>query len=278
MELRELIELYDQDQRIDLNDPLCRREESMGVVLQVPLMPGRLGFIVYSNLNEETADAAIHAQIDRFTDLGIDFEWKLYDHDTPPDLKERLQEYGFIIEEAESIMVLDLELVPSELLKPIPLMRENVETQPAQGAFRGEVFEFRRITRPDYLADVVAVEEAVWGEKMEWIYDHLGSYLRDYPELLSIYVAYEDRVPVSTAWAFYFSKSRFASLWGGSTLMGQRGKGLYSALLALRVQEAIRRRRRFLVVDASSMSRPILEKYRFCLLDYSSPCKWHVNK
>jgi hypothetical protein len=31
-------------------------------------------------------------------------------------------------------------------------------------------------------------------------------------------------------------------------------------------------------VDASSMSRPILEKYRFRLLDYSSPCKRQVNK
>lgn len=278
MELRELIELFDQDQRIELNDPRYRREESMRVVRQAPLMPGRLGFVVYSNLDEQIADAAICAQIDRFTDLGIDFEWKLYDHDTPPDLKERLKKQGFIIEEAESIMVQDLEQAPSGLLKPVPLLYGNMAPPSRQADRPGAVFEIRRITEPVGLADVVEVEEAVWGVKMAWIYDHLGSYLRDYPELVSVYVAYVDGVPASAAWVFYFSDSVFASLWGGSTLMGQRGKGLYTALLAVRVQEAIQRRRRFLVVDASSMSRPILEKYRFHLLDYSSPCKWQVNK
>jgi len=49
-------------------------------------------------------------------------------------------------------------------------------------------------------------------------------------------------------------------------------------LLAVRAQEAMRRSRRFLVVDASSMSRPILEKYNFHLLDYSTSCKWQVKK
>jgi hypothetical protein len=274
MEIRELIELYDQDQRIESEDPRYRREVSTGVVRQVPLMPDRLGFVTYSHLDEENADVAIRAQIDHFTVLGIDFEWKLYDHDTPPDLKERLHTAGFIIEEAESIMVLDLDQAPIELLNPAPTVKRNEAAHP-MGA---ENIEVRRITEPDGLAEVIAVEEAVWKEKMEWIHDHLGSYLRDYPELLSVYVAYIDGAPASAAWVFYFSGSLFASLWGGATLSSQRGKGLYSALLAVRIQEAIQRRRRFLVVDASAMSRPILEKYNFRLLDYSTPCKWQVKK
>jgi hypothetical protein len=278
MELRELIELYDRNQRIGSEDPRYRREESIGIVRQVPIMPDRLGFVAYSHLDEENADAVIRAQIDRFTVLGIDFEWKLYHHDTPPDLKERLRAVGFIIEEAESIMVLDLDQVPFELLKPVPYVEGNAAAQSMGAGLPGENFEIRRITEPDGLADVIAVEEAVWKEKMEWIHDHLGSYLRDYPKLLSVYVAYVVGVPASAAWVFHFSSSQFASLWGGSTLSGQRGKGLYTALLAVRVQEAMRRSRRFLVVDASSMSRPILEKYNFHLLDYSTPCKWQVKK
>jgi hypothetical protein len=274
MEINELLELYDRDQRIESEDPRYRREESTGVVRQVPLMPDRLGFVTYSHLDEQNADAAIRAQIDRFTVLGIDFEWKLFNHDTPPDLKERLRTIGFTIEEAESIMVLDLDQVPSQLLQPVPIGGGNAVAQPMGAGLPGVDFEIRRITAPDGLADVRAVEEAVWDEKMEWIHDHLGSYLRSYPELLSVYVAYVDGVPASAAWVFFFSNSQFASLWGGSTLSGQRGMGLYTALLAVRVQEAIRRGRRFLVVDASSMSRPILEKFNFRLLDYSTPCKW----
>jgi len=278
MELRELIELYDHDERIESEDPRYRREESMGVIRQVPLMPDRLGFVTYSRLDEENAGAVIRSQIDRFSDLGIDFEWKLYDHDTPPDLKERLRGVGFTIEEAESIMVLDLDQVQIELLKPAPTVARNEATRPMGAGLPGEKIEIRRITEPDNLPDVIAVEEAVWNEKMEWIHDHLGSYLRDYPGLLSVYVVYVDGVPASAAWVFFLSNSRFASLWGGSTLTGQRGKGLYTALLAVRVQEAVQRQRRFLAVDASSMSRPVLEKYGFQLLDYSTPCKWQVKK
>jgi hypothetical protein len=278
MEINELLELYDRDQRIESEDPRYRREVSTGVVRQVPLMPDRLGFVTYSHLDEHNADAVIRAQIDRFTHLGIDFEWKLYDHDTPPDLKERLRAIGFTIEETESIMVLDLEQVPSQLLQTVPIVEGNAVAQPMGAGLPGVNFEIRRITAPGGLADVRAVEEAVWDEKMEWIHDHLGSYLRDYPELLSVYVAYVDGIPASAAWVFFFSNSPFASLWGGSTLSGQRGKGLYTALLEVRVQEAIRRGRRFLEVDSSSMSRPILEKNSFRRLDYSTPCKWLVKK
>jgi GNAT superfamily N-acetyltransferase len=171
-----------------------------------------------------------------------------------------------------------LEHVPSQLLKPVPIVEGNAATRLIGVRLPGVDFEIRRIPSPGGLADVRAVEEAVWDEKMEWIHDHLGSYLRDYPELLSVYVAYVDGVPASAAWVFFFSNSPFASLWGGSTLSDQRGKGLYTALLAVRLQEAIRRGRRFLEVDASSMSRPILEKYNFRRLDYSTPCKWLVKK
>ena len=104
-------------------------------------------------------------------------------------------------------MVLDLDQVPSQLLKPVPIVEGNAATQPMGAGLPGVNFEIRRISSPGGLADVIAVEEAVWNEKMEWIHDHLGSYLHDYPELLSVYVAYVDGVPASAAWVFFFSNS-----------------------------------------------------------------------
>ncbi|MCA9986957.1 MAG: GNAT family N-acetyltransferase, partial [Anaerolineales bacterium] len=72
----------------------------------------------------------------------------------------------------------------------------------------------------------------------------------------------------------YPAGSQFASLWGGSTIERYRRQGLYTALLAARAQEARGRGVRYLTVDASPMSRPILEKLGFQFIAYSFPCKW----
>ena len=91
---------------------------------------------------------------------------------------------------------------------------------------------------------------------------------------MSVYVAYIDDQPASAAWTYFPKHSQFASLWGGSTLQNFRKLGLYTGLLAVRAQEAKARQVRYLTVDASEMSRPILEKYGFEMITYSYPCKW----
>ena len=68
--------------------------------------------------------------------------------------------------------------------------------------------------------------------------------------------------------------SAFASLWGGSTLPELRGRGLYTGLLAARLQEARARGARYLTVDAGPMSRPILERRGFRLLTHATACTW----
>jgi len=270
MELHDLLELYDQDQRRDLIDPLYRREVDGGVVRAVPLMPGRLGFVTYSHLGESDVEDAIQSQVDYFTSLGVNFEWKHYDHDTPPDLKDRLRRRGFEIEESEAILVCELDTPPTSLLQPLPIL----DAPPAEASG----LHIQQIRDPRALGPLVELEEAIWETKMDWLYDHLGLYLRDYPDLLSVYLAYIDSVPACAAWVFYQSSSQFASLWGGSTLPQFRQRGLYKSLLAVRMQEAMRRGFRFLMVDASPMSQPILKKFGFRLLDYSTPCNWKVQK
>jgi predicted acetyltransferase len=94
---------------------------------------------------------------------------------------------------------------------------------------------------------------------------------------MSVYVAYVNQQPASAAWVYFPKQSQFASLWGGSTISGFRKQGFYTSLLAVRAQEAKARKRRYLTVDASPMSRPILEKFGFEMIAYSYPCKWKVK-
>jgi hypothetical protein len=255
MNKSQMIALYDQDQRKDVEYPAMRREVTPNVVRHIDTSGTGEGTIIYSQLNEANAEDTIREQVSYFESLGQDFEWKVYDYDRPPDLKERLGTYAFIVEEAEAIMVLDLEAAPEVLWRPV---HHNVQ----------------RITDPEKIADVRTVEQQVWDEDFSWLGHYLGEALSHYPEQMSVYVAYIDEQPASAAWTYFPKHSQFASLWGGSTVSGLRGQGLYTALLAVRAQEAKARQVRYLTVDASDMSRPILEKFGFEMIAYSYPCKW----
>ena len=250
-----LLALFDQDQRIDIEYPGMSREVTPNAVRHVATVAGEEGSLTYSRLDEIGAEAAIQEQVDYFESLGQDFEWKLYDHDRPGDLKDRLVAHGFLVEEAEAVLVLDLQRAPDLLWQPVK-------------------HDVRRIDDPQKLFDVQSVEQQVWDEDFSWIGLYLGSALRDKPEQMSVYVAYLDDRPVSTAWILFPTHGRFASLWGGSTLSVARNQGLYTALLAIRAQGARARHFDYLCVDASPMSRPILEKFNFELIDWTYPYKW----
>jgi GNAT superfamily N-acetyltransferase len=225
------------------------------VVRHVDISGTGEGMITYSRLSEENVEEAIREQVRYFESLGQDFEWKLYDYDGPPDIKERLAAHGFTVEEEEAIMALDLDLALDVLWQPV---RHDV----------------RRITDPEKLADVISIEGQVWNEDFSSLGQFLRESLRSYPDQMSVYIAYVDAQPASAAWVYFPKHSQFASLWGGSTVSGFRKRGLYTALLAVRAQEARSRGVRYLTVDASPMSRPILEKFGFERIAYSYPCKW----
>lgn len=258
MNKSQMIVLYNQDQRKDVEYPNMRREVIPHVVRYINTSSHGEGAVLYSQLNEANVDDVIREQVSYFESIGQDFEWKVYDYDRPSDLKERLESYGFIVEEAEAVMVLDLEEAPEILWQPVsPNMQQ--------------------ITNPEKLVDVLTIQEQVWEEDFSSLGHYLQETLSNYPEQMSVYVAYVNQQLASAAWIYFPKHSRFASLWGGSTISGFRKQGLYTALLAVRAQEAKARQLRYLTVDASPMSRPILEKFGFEMIAYSYPCKWKLK-
>ncbi|HUM69262.1 MAG TPA: GNAT family N-acetyltransferase, partial [Chloroflexota bacterium] len=91
MNVTEILALYDEQERRSAEHPSYKLEVTPEVVRQVSYDRSRLSFVIYSKLNGANADRVIAEQIARFQEWGgYGFEWKTYDHDTPPDLKERL--------------------------------------------------------------------------------------------------------------------------------------------------------------------------------------------
>jgi hypothetical protein len=257
MDKNELLPLFTRQQRIEVTFPDFRREAD-GKIIRQASTSGEEGFVLYSNLLEGEVEEAIAGQIAYFERLGQDFEWKVYDYDQPVDLKERLRAHGFEIGEPEAVMVLDLAEAPVVLVRTVPP-------------------EVRRVTRPEGVDELVTLEEEVWQEDFSGLGQRLRKDLRENPDELSIYLAAIDGKTASAGWIYFHPGTGFASLWGGSTLPQYRKLGLYTSLLAARAQEAWQRGFRFLTVDASPMSRPILERHGFQLLAFAYACKWHVK-
>lgn len=253
MEPQTILALYDDQMR--LNAPAERgtlyRKPGLTFFTSPPPSP-RKGWVIYTRLEQGNIDDAIRSMIDFYRPNGGEFEWKVYDHDTPPDLKERLLEHGFLPEELEALLVMDLETLPGVFWEPITA-------------------DVRRIADPAHLAHVTEIESAVWGEPFGDLQDILRADMQETPGKLSVYAAYADDKPASSAWIYYYPDRQFAELYGGATIPEARGKGLYTALVKARAREARERGVRFLTVDASPMSRPVLEKLGFTFLTFTQP-------
>ncbi len=252
----DILVLYDAEMRQNPPTFMAQVMQSPGLTVCVSEVGQKHGgWVLYTRLDENNADAAIRAQIARFAELGREFEWKVYSHDTPADLKDRLLAHGFESEEPEALLALDLEHAPTYLWQPVTA-------------------DVRRITTSAQFDDLATVLEEVWNEPFSDLRQELERDRARAPQLLSVYAAYVDDAPATSAWIRFHEGRSFADLWGGSTVSRFRGRGLYTALVAVRAQEAHTRGVRFLTVDASPMSRPILEKLGFRFLCYSQPFVW----
>ncbi|PYC77157.1 GNAT family N-acetyltransferase [Streptomyces tateyamensis] len=208
--------------------------------------------VLWSDLDEAGADAAIAEQVAYFAERGREFEWKHYRHDRPADLAERLLAAGFTAEPAETLMVAEAaaQAVPVELPAGVRLRTGTDETA------------VRLLER---------VHEQAFGERADWLTERLLAQLAQAPQTLALVVAMAGDEPVGAARLELLPGVSFAGLWSGGTHPDWRGRGLYRALVAHRAQLAVRRGYRYLQVDAADTSRPILERLGFAALSVTTP-------
>jgi GNAT superfamily N-acetyltransferase len=217
------------------------------------------GFVGYRDLagiDGAELDALIARQVEVFAERGERFEWKLHSHDLPADLPERLRAAGFVPEEVETVVIAPVDAIAGEPLLPDDVsLREVVERA-----------DFDRIT---------AMEEAVWGDDSHgWLAESLEREQVADPSAISIVVVEAGTEVVCAAWVRFEGGTEFATLWGGGTLPAWRGRGIYKATVAYRANLARERGHRFVQVDASADSRPILERLGFVAVTTTTPYVW----
>ncbi|RDG37160.1 GNAT family N-acetyltransferase [Streptomyces corynorhini] len=208
--------------------------------------------VLWSDLQDGTAARAIAEQVEHFSSLGREFEWKLYSHDRPDTLADLLRAAGFTPGPAESLMVAE-----SAAQADAPGPPDGVRLLPVTDA-----------AGVDLLADV---HEAAFGEDGTALRRRLRARLAEAPETLVAVVALADGSAVSASRMELTPGTDFAGLWGGGTVPGWRGRGLYRAQIAFRARIAAARGYRWLQVDAAPMSRPVLQRLGFTELGTTTP-------
>jgi GNAT superfamily N-acetyltransferase len=260
-DVTELLAAYDAQLRDRVPDPL-----PVGVTVERdgPLLRflglGSRGFVTYrdlAGLEGTDVDELIARQVEVFAQRGERFEWKLHGHDRPDDLSQRLRAAGFVPEEMETVVIATAAEIAEEVQLP-------------------EGVSLRELTSRADLLRVAALEEAVWGDSDQesWLVDMLESERAVDPPALTILVAEAGATVVCAAWVRFEGDTQFATFWGGATLPEWRGRGIYRATVAYRARLAAARGFRYLEIDASAESRPILERLGFIAVTTTTPYVW----
>ena len=106
--------------------------------------------------------------------------------------------------------------------------------------------------------------------------DRLIARIATAPDGIAVVAAEAGGDVVCAAWMTYFEPGAgsFARLLGGSTLPQWRGRGIYRALVAARAQRAAARGVKYLQVDASDDSAPILRRLGFRAVTTTTTYVW----
>jgi ribosomal protein S18 acetylase RimI-like enzyme len=270
-DLSELLTAYDEQlrrvpvvpsagwriERLDNPAPLLR--------MTAPEGSGWGDGVVWSDLDEVTADAAIADTVAYFRGLGRSFEWKHHGYDLPADLPGRLRAAGLQPEDEETVVAGRVDEVLEKLAgAPAP---EGITMRHLRDDPDGRAADW---------AAIRALHERVWDEDASGLIREVSAEQAADPTAMSVHLALGDDGTVAcAAWTRFHAGTDFASLWGGSTLPAYRRRGIYRALVARRAGEAAQRGFRYLQVDASSESRPILERLGLHRLTSTTPFMWH---
>lgn len=253
MDRDEVLATFDRQMRREARpDGPGDRVERVGPVVRHVGAEHSWSGVLWSDLTEDDADAVIAEQVAALTAAGRPFEWKLYDYDRPADLGDRLRAAGLVPDDPETMMVAEIADLPDGAEPP-----DGVRLVPVTD--RAGV---------DLMAEV---HEQAFGRPPQNLGDHLLDQLTASPDTVVAVLAMAGDTPVSAARLEMYAGTGFAGLWGGGTVAAWRGKGIYRALIAYRARIAADRGYRWLQVDASDQSRPILARLGFTALAITTP-------
>lgn len=215
--------------------------------------------IVFADAPADEIDAVIRREREAARAGGYDVEWKLYGHDRPADLPDRLAAAGFAPDDEEDVLVLPLD-------------------EASLAVFGRSEHEVRVVRDDRGLDDYADISREIGRRNVEAERHALAVLLRDHPDEVSVHIAYVDGDPASCGRVLYRPGGPYAELAGGRTKTTYRRRGLFTALVATRLREAAERGRTHAFVDALPTSAPTLRKRGFRSVTWTRPFVYEASQ
>ncbi len=258
----DLLSAYDAQLRVAGELARADRVQEFGPLYWAEFDDG-WGFVTYTDLGGlegDELDATITATVAHFRDeTAIErFEWKTRGHDAPADLHERLRAHGFEAEPEETVMIGEAAL----LADAVPPAGVTICRAGDGGDLTADVRRARML------------QDEVFGRSGGTTFETAVAEYRDRPDETQLWFAQAGADVVAAGRLVLVPGTEFAGLWGGATLAAWRGRGIYRALTAARAREALRLGIRYLQVDCTPMSRPILERSGLVPVTTTTPYVW----
>ncbi|HET8615912.1 MAG TPA: GNAT family N-acetyltransferase [Actinomycetales bacterium] len=258
-DVADLLAAYDEQLR-DVAEVLSADHWERHGPLIWALYPSGRGFVTYrtldgyagSRLDELVAETVEHYS---GTPDVSEFEWKTRGHDDVPELDAVLRRHGLEPDDVESVMIGRAE----DLAVDVPLPTGVT---------------LRRVTAPDDVRRMVAMQDEVFGDPHPGMADELVQRLAERDDGMEMWVAEADGEIVSAGRVEPVEGTDFAGIWGGATRPQWRGRGIYRALTAERARSALRRGVTYINSDSTEYSRPILERSGFLKVTTTTPYEW----
>lgn len=264
MESSTLLARYDEQLRADAEVDDADEVVRIGPVLAATFPARRRGFVTHPpfrmagpELERLVESVVAHYAADPRVD---DVEWKTRGHDPLPELLGLLQDHGFTVEEPETVMA--------------GSVAAAIDADP--GLPTGHTLE--RATTPAAVREAESLAGRVFGdseERSRQRADELVHRLQNAPDSFQMWAVRDPRGRVvSSGRVDFIAGTEFASLWGGACEQEHRGRGLYRALVAERARQATTRGKRWLQVDCTEFSRPILQRAGLLPITSTTPATW----
>lgn len=259
-----LLSLYDAQLRADAEVTDADEVTRIGPLLASTFITRRRGFVSYPHFAMDGAElnGLIDSVLEHFkADARVDeVEWKTRGHDELPDLLQRLNDRGFVEEEIETVMAGDVEA----MIAADPGLPDSYSLE--------LIADERSLREAEALAGQVFGDSA---ERSRRQADELVQRMREDQESFEMWAVRDDEGRVVCSGRVDFvNGTDFATLWGGACESRHQGRGLYRAIVAARARSAVCRGKRFVQVDCTAYSRPILQRAGLTAITTTTPTLW----
>jgi hypothetical protein len=216
------------------------------------LCEGGWAGVCWSKLDGLDVDEVIAAEIRRFADCPVEWEWKHYSYDGPRELPERLIAAGFEEGELETVLVAELDALALD-----PELPPGVQLQ--------------LISDAEGVSALVRMLDEVFGSGIPGMAEAMLAGITAEPRRTLALAAVHEGRPIAGGRVEFEPGSDFVGLWGGATVPEWRSRGIFTALVARATALSAKLGYRYVDLDAAPTSRPILEGLGFVELAKTTP-------